>query len=225
MRLAIRRIFSRSFRQRLASAMLLVVYVVTAAGIPLPTGSVQTGGELYPCAEHACGCASAEQCWRSCCCHSLAERFAWAQEHKVRPPEYAIAAARRAGLDLAWLGEPAMILGHRPATCCSAKTTLTVSTCCQKIIVQCDSAPGHAGCCGEPHNQAPRGKAANQVIGWRTLECQGHSADWLFAAPPLVDASYATTHELPLIGWLGPALSEHADPLADLPAIPPPEAA
>jgi len=28
-----------------------------------------------------CGCASAEQCWRSCCCTTKTERIAWAKEH------------------------------------------------------------------------------------------------------------------------------------------------
>src|SRR3954453_10842217 len=89
---------------RFTSAMLLVSYAFTAIGVPLPAGASETrGDELFPCSDHACGCPSAEQCWRSCCCHTLAERFAWAREHKVRPPEYAIAEARRDGIDVAWL--------------------------------------------------------------------------------------------------------------------------
>src|SRR5436190_14983308 len=94
----------RSLHRRLISAALAAMYIVTAAGIPLPAGNLaRKSGELFPCSDDGCGCASAEQCWRSCCCHSLAERFEWAREHKVRPPEFAIDEARRTGVDLAWL--------------------------------------------------------------------------------------------------------------------------
>ena len=64
-------------------------------------------GEMFPCMDCPCGCNSAEQCWRSCCCHTLAERMDWAREHGVRPPEYAIDEARRQRIDLCWLDEPA----------------------------------------------------------------------------------------------------------------------
>src|SRR6188472_3434549 len=98
------RVLRRSLRRRLISAVLAAMYLVTAAGIPLPAGNLaRKSGELFPCSDCACGCASAEQCWRSCCCHSLAERMEWARVHGVRPPEYAIAEARRARIDLAWL--------------------------------------------------------------------------------------------------------------------------
>ena len=106
--------------RRSISAALLAAYILTAAGIPLPYAGSHHSDELYPCANCACGCASAEHCWRSCCCHTLAERIAWAQAHNVRPPGYAIDEARVAGLDLAWLGvsKSSSADGVRVATCC-----------------------------------------------------------------------------------------------------------
>ncbi len=84
------------------------MYVITAAGVPLPGGNLaKKSGEMFPCMDCPCGCNSAEQCWRSCCCHSLAERMDWAHDHGVRPPEYAIDEARRQRIDLCWLDEPA----------------------------------------------------------------------------------------------------------------------
>src|SRR5215212_7047907 len=115
------RLLCRTIRRRLISAMLEGMYLVTAAGIPLPAGDLAgKSGEFFPCSGCVCGCASAEQCWRSCCCHSLAERMVWAREHKVRPPDYAIAAARRARIDLAWLVEaPGAESKALPASCCA----------------------------------------------------------------------------------------------------------
>src|SRR5262245_30068896 len=117
--------FPRLVRRAISSA-LVVIYFVVAAGVPLPGGSQPHDlSEDYPCAHCACGCGSAEQCWRSCCCHTLAERMAWAREHNVRPPEYAIAEARSAGVDLAWLES-----GKRPA-CCEQNVTSQLPPCCQ----------------------------------------------------------------------------------------------
>ncbi len=44
------------------------------------------GHERYPCETHGCGCSTAHQCWTACCCHSMAERLAWAIENEVDPP-------------------------------------------------------------------------------------------------------------------------------------------
>lgn len=50
-----------------------------AAPLPVPLGS-------FPCAGHACGCLTAEQCWDHCCCYSVAERVAWAEQQHVSAP-------------------------------------------------------------------------------------------------------------------------------------------
>lgn len=43
--------------------------------------------EPFPCQSHSCGCASAHQCWTSCCCFTPRHRLAWAIRHGVTPPE------------------------------------------------------------------------------------------------------------------------------------------
>src|SRR5215467_15256496 len=46
-------------------------------------------------------CQSAEQCWQNCCCMTLEERLIWARQNHVRPPNYALAAARAAHIEWA----------------------------------------------------------------------------------------------------------------------------
>lgn len=43
--------------------------------------------EPFPCQSHSCGCASAHQCWTSCCCFTPRQRLAWAIKNGVTPPE------------------------------------------------------------------------------------------------------------------------------------------
>ena len=65
-------------------------YLFLALGLPLPLSSAKLGGEAYPCMDHLCGCGSAEECWRHCCCMSLVEELIWRRDHHVNPPIYVI---------------------------------------------------------------------------------------------------------------------------------------
>ncbi len=200
-----------SVRYRCVTSMLLVVYVATMSGIPLPVGHVvRKSGEMYPCANCACGCASAEQCWRSCCCHSLAERIAWARRHGVRPPEFAIAAARQARIDLSWLVEPGK-------ACCARELVASAPKCCQ----------AGNGCCDrqEDHEHGQSKSESSKVIGWKALNCQGHSSTWVAAVPPLTSAKVELTTTIALLHWLGPLSSEEAISVVSVPATPPPQSA
>lgn len=226
MRSASHRAAFRLIRRRAVSATLLVVYAIVAVGVPLPVGNAtQTSGEAYPCANHACGCRSAEQCWRSCCCYTLAERMDWAREHHVRPPEFAIAEAMRSGLNVAWLvGKPApgsaggsnpcgaeicVLSGKPPAQPGAAGRVGVCHACCH--------------CCAERHAEQSHTKVASRVIAWRAMECQGKSSNWFAAVPSLIRSSDGLSNPYSLTHWLGPVVSEQADRVADPPAIPPPE--
>ncbi len=213
------------FGRHIIGTVLLVTYVITAAGVPLPSGNQAHTDELYPCANCPCGCASAEQCWRSCCCHTLAERFESAREHHVRPPEYAIAAARAAGIDLCWLG----ITTHRKSeattpSCCQRVADGSLPPCCQKRATATCCHEERA-CCQHTYNRQQTSPRTDHVIVWRTLACQGQSLNWLAAVPTLFKARPAFSHHLPLIAWLGPAASEAADHTIARPDVPPPERA
>ncbi|WP_145365690.1 hypothetical protein [Stratiformator vulcanicus] len=43
-------------------------------------------GGLFPCANHRCGCDSAEKCLTNCCCFSPKEQAAWAQSRGIPVP-------------------------------------------------------------------------------------------------------------------------------------------
>jgi len=79
----------RRLADKLPAGLALLSFTVTGIGIPLPAANVKDHSVPFPCQDHACGCPSAEQCWRHCCCFSAAERWAWAKAHHVEPPAYA----------------------------------------------------------------------------------------------------------------------------------------
>lgn len=74
-----------------ATFSLLAAIVI--ALLPVPVGSLPASHRLnmgkdlsqpFPCQDRPCGCRSAEQCRKKCCCFSTEQKLAWAQRHGVR---------------------------------------------------------------------------------------------------------------------------------------------
>ncbi len=212
--------------RRFASALLLTAYVVTAAGIPLPAGSrTQKLNEVFLCATSSCGCQTAEQCWRSCCCHTLAERLAWAQKHGVRPPDFAITQAKAAGFDVSWLDKRGETrLANHSSNCCDRGKGSAARSCCEGPREVSPIKIVHS-CCSQPHEPRPENTRQSTVVGWQALKCGGLSMNWLAAVPTLISVRVDIVQQISPFAWLGPATSDRAFGTADLPSVPPPERA
>ncbi len=210
---------SNSFRtalRRSVGGTMIAAYVVVAAGIPLPMVSEPAkSGELFPCASSGCGCDSADKCWRSCCCHTLAERLAWAEKNGVKPPDFARADAREAGLDFR----------GRPIVAKVVTVALTAKSCCHAKRNCCKSSAKTKRCCSSHVESKPESESANFVVAYRALGCNGQSFNWLAAVPTLISVDLELTDQLALIAWLGPHSSDVAGGVADVPTPPPPERA
>jgi hypothetical protein len=121
-------------RFRVTAWLAIAGYAVLATGLPLPLGMLALRGDAvadtrlaakdrsrpFPCMDKPCGCATAEQCFANCCCHTPAERLAWAKAHSVEPAVL-VSLERRVAADAA-PAEPA-------GGCCAAKATKK-PTCC-----------------------------------------------------------------------------------------------
>src|SRR5437660_274407 len=79
-------------RRHLAVEPMLIGFLVVALGVPLPLPSVKDTRIPFPCQHHRCGCQSAEECWRHCCCFTLEQRLAWARANQVEPPTFVLEA-------------------------------------------------------------------------------------------------------------------------------------
>ena len=83
-----------ALRRRLVAALALFAYLLTALGVPLPAAApVKDRSQPFPCQDHACGCRTADECWRRCCCYSPEERRAWARSHGITPPDADLSAS------------------------------------------------------------------------------------------------------------------------------------
>lgn len=185
---------------RLTSALLLIVYTWAAIGIPLPRIAVtERSAERFPCESCACGCASAEQCWRSCCCHTPAQRLAWAKQHGVTPPDFVLAQAKHAA--------------ERPV-CCAAKQARP--TCCAEKL------NGPSACCQTNSANKPA-RPAQAFVAWRALACQGQTLQWLIAPVTTMSIRIEMGDLLPPVGWCRPAICSLPPGHTDEPVTPPPQ--
>lgn len=121
-----RRILRTAWPRRGVALLLAIAYGYLVAGVPLPSVARNSSGqstERYPCENCSCGCASADECWKHCCCHTLTERLAWAEREGVTPPAYVLAEVE------AELAKPA---------CCQAQSscggTKGTKSCCTKKV-------------------------------------------------------------------------------------------
>ena len=131
--------FAHAPRMRITTWCAVWGYVLLASGLPLPFGAVQPVGagaaseaagkrlaakdrsQPFPCMDKPCGCATAEQCFTSCCCHTPAETLAWARARGLEPAVLE-ALARRAGA--------AEVARAKPAGgCCVAKVRKQPACC------------------------------------------------------------------------------------------------
>ena len=185
---------------------LAVLYLLVASGVPFPQPSNlhKDTSTPFPCMDSACGCRDSEQCWRSCCCHTLSERLAWARQNHIRPPEFVVAEAHSKGLETDDCRE------HSPACCESSPN------CCQGAH-ECHKKPvATASCCAKRNKNADR-----SVVLTRALKCRGISGDWLGMGAALVPPRLDFQCDQILCDWLVQAtasLSSTAFP----PPLPPP---
>jgi hypothetical protein len=149
-------------QDRLAAGLGLAAYLVAAFGFPLPALSHKDSSQPFPCQHRACGCQSAEQCWRSCCCFTPEEHWDWARANHVEPPAYATKPANR-GWHTVRLRDQAEGRIEPAASCphCARAT----KTCCHD---------------DHPNRPAPAGSWL-WASTFDVLRCQGISNLWVTA--------------------------------------------
>lgn len=83
MRPGIQRLLKRAIAGFLALWLLLLQVPIA---LPVLTSGDKDLSIPFPCMHRACGCRSAAQCWKSCCCTTREERIAFAQAHGTPIP-------------------------------------------------------------------------------------------------------------------------------------------
>lgn len=112
------------FLRRFVSLATVAAYLLVCTGVPIPivvdraAAAEDPSGAPYPCQGHRCGCRTAEQCWKACCCMSDLEKRMWAERNGVPLPDYLLS-RMPAVVEVAAATEPAA----EPVRACCRKTS------------------------------------------------------------------------------------------------------
>jgi hypothetical protein len=209
----------------LAQRRPLMIWLVTlwwslvASGLPFPgSGVAERGGDParhvakdrsrpFPCMDSPCGCATAEQCLSSCCCHTPAERLVWARRHGLdvavlEALERLAAPTSRSACSNAAegaCGECELSTGHVAGHMVAEPMVAAAPSCCStggarsqgagRSTANPAGAPGAPdGATGSEGTQEPDGGArdrATPVVLRAMLACQGVTLDSGGVAVPL----------------------------------------
>jgi hypothetical protein len=213
----------------------LAAFVSACVGVPLvsPHQGPQKDRSLpFPCQDSVCGCMSAEQCWKSCCCQNDREKVAWAKKHRVTPPEFVFAAAK---LELSV--EPAskktccsthIQAAKKPKkNCCSEEITCDKTDSSTDRIVRPTKAADSKSCCSS-HGTASASKQTSKNVRWRwangisALKCRGLAYDWttlgMIDVPPDLEV-HSTISRIEWVFLATPSFTT----VDDSPTVPPPK--
>ena len=204
---------------RLIGAVLCLSVCAALFPIPLwPTfDREKERSQPYPCQNHPCGCHTAEQCWKKCCCLSNAQKVAWAEKNKVDVPEFVLLAAAKERYDGSLKRASCCHQGGKPKSSCHAGSNSTHKC---KDDAKC-TAKHQAGETGRAKKS--RQQKATVVIGTLVQKCQGQSWSWssmpwtILAPPPSLPQP-----TVPAVDQSHP-LSESGCELCERPPTPPPK--
>jgi hypothetical protein len=213
----------------------LAAFVSACVGVPLTSPNQLPQKNLstpFPCQDSICGCMSADQCWKSCCCRSNREKLAWAKKHGVTPPTFVLAAAE---LELP-LEQPTKkaccSAAHAAKNCCSHKTACETAASqksnvcaderCERstdgIVCPTETAQGKS-CCST--KQTAKNVRWRWASGVSALKCRGLAYDWttlgMIDVPPVFDLDVTIAP----VGWVS-CFTPSLTTVDDSPTVPPP---
>jgi hypothetical protein len=182
----------------------LFVYALVASGLPLPLGT-QDGSNAarlaekdrskpFPCMNKPCGCGSAKQCFAKCCCHTAAERLAWARARRVEDSilrdlerQTAEEESPRKSAEQPCCAKRAPSgsrVDHDGPQICSEYRSLAITK---------DTTPGPSADTDAPPAKAPPKRS---IVLRAMLACSGIAAEWcscgISVPPPLAPVAVTT---------------------------------
>jgi len=195
---------------------LLVGFVACVILLPMPVSLVSKSSpgkdvsEPFPCQNRPCGCRSAEQCWKKCCCFSNAEKVAWAKTNRVKLPGYVVVAAKKE------------VSGKKNSCAlCAKENKKSSKTTCEESKVSVSSEPQKVT------PQAPvsriRSSSSKWVMTMYAAECQGQTPfSFCFPASIIPTPVVAVTQAPCLLESVHPQ-SERLNSATARPPLPPPK--
>ena len=194
---------------------LSVVFVLCAVLLPMPISLRPSGVEKdqsqpFPCQSRPCGCRSAEQCWKKCCCFTNSQKVAWAKANGVDLPDYVLAAAKK---------ETAAV--KKSCALCSKTKDNGEKPKCEKSVASTSSKPQTSA------TQAPKVLARTKTTKWvlsvYAAECQGQPSLTMCFPATIIPARIVPVTNSVEITEIVQEISERLSSTTLRPPLPPPK--
>lgn len=205
-------VFTRTL-QAWTAAISCAVLLVSSVGLPLPTIATKDGSKPFPCLKRACGCQTADDCWKKCCCFTDEEKLAWARENGVTPPDEVVArvAARR--------NQPIEITENSGSCCHHAK-----KSCCHEAEPESTS---NSCCHTNKSAKVPDVSSSTEVkfvVAMEAAKCSGVHLSWICVKTGMTPPTpvFAPNSTIGLVTWFD-ILDIESDSLLPEPVAPPPK--
>ena len=199
----------RLTQRRLFSLAVLLGVCASLVPIPLPSNAPRNKDKStpFPCQNRPCGCRSAEQCWKKCCCFSNSQKLAWARAHRVNAPQYVHAAAAEESKS------PAC-----KQACCSNKSP---SDLCCRSPRQTDQTSTPAKTLSSTFHSAKADQPDDYVLAVMAERCRGQSTFWN-SLPWAVIPELDITVDRPCVESPEHSVALVYPTITDQPPVPPP---
>jgi hypothetical protein len=240
---------SRVPLRRITTWLAILGYTLVASGLPLPFGMITPAApdspaakrlagkdrsQPFPCMDKTCGCATAEQCFTSCCCNTPAETLAWARARRVEP-------AVLAALEQRVAGSSQLAAKATKSSCCSTKAPVAEKSCCASrqpaaVAEDGDLCSMNASRAATPSTtkkattekvppaDEPAEPQSRSVTLRAMLACGGIVAEWFAAGAALPPPRLEVSLVMHVLDVCTPG-DEAGESLAASPAAPPPRGA
>lgn len=195
---------------------LSVAFVLYAVLLPIPislrsSDSVEKDlSQPFPCQNRPCGCRSAEQCWKKCCCFTNSQKVAWARANSVDLPDYVLAAAKK---------ETTAV--KKTCALCSKTKNNGKESKCEQAIASRDRKPQSSV------TQAPkvlaRTKTSKWVLSVYAAECQGQPSTTICFPATIIPARVVPVTSSVEITEIVHEVSERLSSASLRPPLPPPK--
>ncbi len=218
--------------RRLAGWASLMVVCAVVLPIPFtPTArntSEKDTSEPFPCMNRPCGCLSADQCWKKCCCFTNEQKVAWAKANDVKIPEFVIVAAKAESHARGVVAAPVKPSPKTHGACC--KTESNSPAVPKPSCPHCSSdnktkSATTASCCSAKKSQlkdVTPVRRTKWVLAVYAARCQGNGEFWFSMAPAILLPPIVAP-AIPNDTTSGePLMSERLPMTSLLPPVPPP---
>ncbi len=202
--------------RHVVSLLLAAWYAVVATGLPMvarPVVTWDTSAERFPCEASACGCANAEQCWQSCCCHTLAQRVAWARREGVSFKGHKLGTPETAAAKLDWPVSKSPVRKQNPGT--------------RSRSASFGNPRQNCGSCGSTETTSEETDQRSLATGRpralsiiQALACRGQATSWLTAEPVVSPPNFEPP--MPLLVHAFALEKQQLYELLSIPPSPPP---